>query len=1359
MFMARKFVVGLLSLVITPVLLAVEEAQSNPSSGESLWMTYQEEDQRLYAICLQPSERLDYPRPSGYEVVVLFDTSASQTGWVRREALEVLEEFSATLPVGTKMALIACDVESVHLTGDLVAPTDPEWAVAVSALRRRIPLGTTDLGGALRTAVDLFSDGDGIQKTIVYIGDGVNRHQLTTEDQHRQLISDMVASRISISSLAIGPFVDVPTLAALANHTGGVLFSRQSIQESAQLIGRNLGISVATPVVWVDAIQLPETVASHFPAQFPPLRIDRDSVIIGHLEVSDQGETRLTAGRIELVGSVAGNAMELQWNLEPQASDPDMGFLTALVDRAARDGGLRLPTLGSAGLRALSLVMADNATAMIKSGQFALRTGQPETAVSIATEALKLDPNNAEAINLLKAAQNELKGDEDSVPTGKLMQFGGNQPGGSGDSLLGETLAAGDLLRKEQEMRGAATQALQQHVRNQLNEARRIVAQDPIGVKNTLKLLMEEVDRSVDLNAADRSLLRDQIGSAIEQASVQEVRFRQRIAQSEAVRSQADAAERILNETQRGEDSLKQLVEHFNFLMSRQRYLEASKDVAPEIQNLVPDSVLAVVAREKSSLVSNQALVMDAFKRREQGIVDALRGVEEAAIPFDGNPPVIYPAPEIWQALSARRKERYAPVSISIDDDRAENIHAALKQRYPDSINYTDVPLTQVASDIEEIFKVPVWINTAELDIEGIDPDTPINLQIPPVSLRSALRLMLLPLNLTYIIRNEVLEITSVASVESDPISRIYPVGDLVVPPMPMGGGMMGGGMMGGMGGMGGGMGGMGGMGMGGMGGGMGGMGGMGGGMGMGGMGMMAVPDDTSKKVPISGATKTMTGSKSEANWDLNQWVSSYEQATDEELTDLNSRVQRMVHEHVQTAQALIEAQQLDSARAEFRRIIDLVGGLLSAGYPQPWMYQALSLSMEACDYPASEMKRVLLSSLDFDANADQALDIARYMARKGMKSEALVILRDIAMAEPLRHDVFAFALPLARETQELTHLKWVCAGILNKAWPTDLLPLFDQALTLAQATHLGLTQDGRVLEASDFEQQMNHALRRDLMVRVNWTGQADLDLRVREPAGTVCSLSNPMTLSGGVLIGDTSSLNQKAQLGGFSEYYICAQGYSGQYDIMIRRVWGEVSGGKATVEIYTDFGTPNQNRIIQEVDLTEKDVLVQVAVKNGQRTEPIAETQLAAVRAKQLATGRAVLSQIGESGTNPSGSSSSGRNEYFAFRQMQMMNGARGFGFPRGPGAVGYMPVITTLPEGAMLMVSGVVSKDRRYVRISPSPFFTGIGEIFTFNFVSGETGGGGGGMGGGMGGMGGGMGGMGGGMGGMGGGGAGPF
>ena len=68
---------------------------------------------------------------------------------------------------------------------------------------------------------------------------------------------------------------------------------------------------------------------------------------------------------------------------------------------------------------------------------------------------------------------------------------------------------------------------------------------------------------------------------------------------------------------------------------------------------------------------------------------------------------------------------------------------------------------------------------------------------------------------------------------------------------------------------------------------------------------------------------------------------------------------------------------------------------------------------------------------------------------------------------------------------------------------------------------------------------------------------------------------------------------------------------------------------------------------------------------------------------------------------------------------------------------AVGYQPIITTLPEGTNLQAMAVISANRKYVRITSTPLFSGVGQVTTFNYSSGSggTGGaGGGGMGGGM-------------------------
>ncbi|GAB5401823.1 MAG: hypothetical protein Aurels2KO_00540 [Aureliella sp.] len=84
-------------------------------------------------------------------------------------------------------------------------------------------------------------------------------------------------------------------------------------------------------------------------------------------------------------------------------------------------------------------------------------------------------------------------------------------------------------------------------------------------------------------------------------------------------------------------------------------------------------------------------------------------------------------------------------------------------------------PLRTVVTLMADTLGIPIWINAAELEAFGVDLDTPVNLDLSTeVSLRSALRIMLTPLELTYIPRNEVLEITSIDDAHSDLMTRQY---------------------------------------------------------------------------------------------------------------------------------------------------------------------------------------------------------------------------------------------------------------------------------------------------------------------------------------------------------------------------------------------------------------------------------------------------------------------------------------------------------------------------------------------------------------------------------------------------------
>ena len=97
----------------------------------------------------------------------------------------------------------------------------------------------------------------------------------------------------------------------------------------------------------------------------------------------------------------------------------------------------------------------------------------------------------------------------------------------------------------------------------------------------------------------------------------------------------------------------------------------------------------------------------------------------------------------------------------------------------------------------------------------------------------------------------------------------------------------------------------------------------------------------------------------------------------------------------------------------------------------------------------------------------------------------------------------------------------------------------------------------------------------RDCVVIVTWTGDGDVDVLVEEPSGTICSLRNPRTTAGGILLDDAIRQSGRDSFGGRSMVYVCPKGFDGQYKMLIRRVWGNVTSGKVNVEVITHDLTP----------------------------------------------------------------------------------------------------------------------------------------------------------------------------------------
>lgn len=227
------------------------------------------------------------------------------------------------------------------------------------------------------------------------------------------------------------------------------------------------------------------------------------------------------------------------------------------------------------------------------------------------------------------------------------------------------------------------------------------------------------------------------------------------------------------------QEKLALLVDQFNQLMDEQRFAEA-EIVAKKAQQLSPGSQLATQLVKQSRLIrqwNNQMAILD---RKEDGVLGALGSAEESAIPQDDRIPIVFPDAKTWGDLTERRR-RTQP------GERVRRSEAELKieqkLRTPVLLQYENAPLGQVMEHLAKAAGVNLHLDLDGLRQEGASTNTPVTINLSEeISLKSALNLILEQLHLSYVIKDEVLKITSEAMRQGDIYTVTYSVADLIVP-------------------------------------------------------------------------------------------------------------------------------------------------------------------------------------------------------------------------------------------------------------------------------------------------------------------------------------------------------------------------------------------------------------------------------------------------------------------------------------------------------------------------------------------------------------------------------------------------
>ena len=91
---------------------------------------------------------------------------------------------------------------------------------------------------------------------------------------------------------------------------------------------------------------------------------------------------------------------------------------------------------------------------------------------------------------------------------------------------------------------------------------------------------------------------------------------------------------------------------------------------------------------------------------------------------------------------------------------------------------FKDVPLKTAIEQLRSMTGMNIVADLGALAAEGVSLDLPINLKVDNISMKSALKILLDQLKLTYVVQDEVLKITTDRGARGKLVQKVYSVAE-----------------------------------------------------------------------------------------------------------------------------------------------------------------------------------------------------------------------------------------------------------------------------------------------------------------------------------------------------------------------------------------------------------------------------------------------------------------------------------------------------------------------------------------------------------------------------------------------------
>jgi general secretion pathway protein D len=326
--------------------------------------------------------------------------------------------------------------------------------------------------------------------------------------------------------------------------------------------------------------------------------------------------------------------------------------------------------------------------------------------------------------------------------------------------------AAGDLLDQTRKLQQVATQQTEAEVRLALADAARLAVGDRARAVEKYKQVLQRLERDQTLTPDRRTTL------------VRVVQDRIRVTEAEAVAAaESDATRRAKEEAAQRGDADKQAAERAKIkatiaaiagLRGEGKVAEAQRQ-AKELLKDHPDDltvqVLNGVSTAADAVAENDAL----RKEKEQRRVVAIRDLERSATMPNGD----IEFPKDWKEKTERRRK-----ATGLSEDEVRVLQALAR---PLNAEFRNSKLQDVIDYISTMSGRPIVLDKIALEENQLTYDTPITFAVKtPIATRTVLRAVLNQVGLTYVVRDNVIQVTTQSRAREMMVTKSYYVGDLV---------------------------------------------------------------------------------------------------------------------------------------------------------------------------------------------------------------------------------------------------------------------------------------------------------------------------------------------------------------------------------------------------------------------------------------------------------------------------------------------------------------------------------------------------------------------------------------------------